>query len=146
MNKTIKLEDLGSKDYKDTWDYQEVLFKGIVDAKIKNRREDTAKPTNNYFLFVEHPHVYTLGKSGDMSNLLVDEVELKEKNARFYKGNRGGEITDHGPGQRGGYPILDVENFFTDIHKYLRFLEDVIIRTLADYGLKAARSEGETGV
>ncbi|WP_282124502.1 lipoyl(octanoyl) transferase LipB [Algibacter mikhailovii] len=146
MNKTIKLEDLGSKDYKDTWDYQEVLFKGIVDAKIKNRREDTAKPTNNYFLFVEHPHVYTLGKSGDMSNLLVDEVQLKEKNARFYKVNRGGDITYHGPGQIVGYPILDLDNFFTDIHKYLRFLEEMIILTLAEYDLQAERSPGETGV
>ncbi|GGZ91470.1 lipoyl(octanoyl) transferase LipB [Algibacter mikhailovii] len=146
MNKTIKLEDLGSKDYKDTWDYQEVLFKGIVDAKIKNRREDTAKPTNNYFLFVEHPHVYTLGKSGDMSNLLVDEVQLKEKNASFYKVNRGGDITYHGPGQIVGYPILDLDNFFTDIHKYLRFLEEMIILTLAEYGLQAERSPGETGV
>ncbi|WP_298534247.1 lipoyl(octanoyl) transferase LipB [uncultured Algibacter sp.] len=146
MNKTIKIEDLGSKDYKQTWDYQEELFKGIVDTKIKNRREDTDIVTSNYFLFVEHPHVYTLGKSGDLANLLVDEDELKAKNARFYKVNRGGDITYHGPGQIVGYPILDLDNFFTDIHKYLRFLEEMIILTLAEYGLKAERSPGETGV
>ena len=146
MNKQIELQDLGLKDYKQTWDYQEALFKGIVDTKIKNRREDAGLITKNYFLFVEHPHVYTLGKSGDMSNLLVDEAQLKEENASFYKVNRGGDITYHGPGQIVGYPILDLDNFFTDIHKYLRFLEEMIILTLAEYGLKAERSPGETGV
>lgn len=146
MNKKIELQDLGFKDYKQTWDYQEQLFKGIVDTKIKNRREDLQLPTDNYFLFVEHPHVYTLGKSGDLSNLLLDENQLKQKGATFYKINRGGDITYHGPGQIVGYPILDLENFFTDIHKYLRFLEEMIILTLAEYGLKAERSEGETGV
>ena len=146
MNKKIELQDLGLKDYKDTWDYQESLFKGIVDTKIKNRREDANLDTNNYFLFVEHPHVYTLGKSGDMSNLLVDEAQLAEKGASFYKVNRGGDITYHGPGQIVGYPILDLDNFFTDIHKYLRLLEEMIILTLAEYGLKAERSKGETGV
>jgi len=146
MNKKIELQDLGLKDYKQTWDYQEQLFKSIVDTKTKNRREDAGLKTNNYFLFVEHPHVYTLGKSGDMSNLLVDEAELKAKNAVFYKVNRGGDITYHGPGQIVGYPILDLDNFFTDIHKYLRFLEEMIILTLAEYGLKAQRSPGETGV
>ena len=146
MNKKIELQDLGLKDYKQTWDYQEQLFKGIVDSKIKNRREKSIKPTNNYFVLVEHPHVYTLGKSGDMSNLLVNEGELKSKNASFYKVNRGGDITYHGPGQIVGYPILDLDNFFTDIHKYLRFLEEMIILTLAEYGLKAERSPGETGV
>lgn len=146
MNKQIELQDLGFKDYKQTWDYQEELFKGIVDTKIKNRREALQVPTNNYFLFVEHPHVYTLGKSGDLSNLLLNESQLQEKGAAFYKINRGGDITYHGPGQIVGYPILDLENFFTDIHKYLRFLEEMIIRTLAEYDLKAERSEGETGV
>ncbi|MDU8885392.1 lipoyl(octanoyl) transferase LipB [Yeosuana sp. MJ-SS3] len=146
MNKIVELQDLGNKDYKDTWDYQESLFKDIVDLKIKNRREQTKIETPNYFLFVEHPHVYTLGKSGDMSNLLVDENQLKEKNASFYKVNRGGDITYHGPGQIVGYPILDLDNFFTDIHKYLRLLEEMIILTLAEYGLKAERSQGETGV
>ncbi len=146
MNKTVKLLDLGHKDYKETWDYQEQLFKGIVDTKVKNRREETNLDTKNYFLFVEHPHVYTLGKSGDLSNLLLNEEQLSAKGAKFYKINRGGDITYHGPGQIVGYPILDLENFFTDIHKYLRLLEEMIILTLAEYGLKASRSEGETGV
>ncbi|ULC59145.1 lipoyl(octanoyl) transferase LipB [Flaviramulus sp. BrNp1-15] len=146
MNKAIQLQDLGLKDYKQTWDYQEELFKGIVDTKIKNRREEAGLKTKNYFLFVEHPHVYTLGKSGDLSNLLLNEEQLTEKGATFYKINRGGDITYHGPGQIVGYPILDLENFFTDIHKYLRLLEEMIILTLAEYGLKAERSPGETGV
>lgn len=146
MNKTVELQELGLKDYKETWDYQEALFKSIVDIKIKNRREDANLETTNYFLFVEHPHVYTLGKSGDMSNLLVNEKQLAEKGATFYKVNRGGDITYHGPGQIVGYPILDLDNFFTDIHKYLRFLEEIIILTLDEYGLKAERSPGETGV
>jgi lipoyl(octanoyl) transferase len=146
MNRQIELRDLGYKDYKETWDFQELLFKGIVDTKIKNRREATGLKTNNYFLFVEHPHVYTLGKSGDLSNLLLNEQQLTEKGATFYKINRGGDITYHGPGQIVGYPILDLENFFTDIHKYLRLLEEMIVLTLAEYGLKAERSPGETGV
>tara|TARA_R110002074_G_scaffold330993_5_gene501443 strand:- start:689 stop:1387 length:699 start_codon:yes stop_codon:yes gene_type:complete len=146
MNKTIKLQDLGTKDFKATWDYQEVLFKDILDTKIKNRREAAGLETDNHFLFVEHPHVYTLGKSGDMSNLLLNESQLTQKGATFYKINRGGDITYHGPGQIVGYPILDLDNFFTDIHKYLRFLEEIIILTLGEYGLKAERSPGETGV
>ncbi len=146
MNKAILLKDLGNKDYKATWDYQEELFKGIVDLKIQNRRENTNINTPNYFLFVEHPHVYTLGKSGDVSNMLLSEKQLSEKGATFYKINRGGDITYHGPGQIVGYPILDLENFFTDIHKYLRLLEEVIILTLAEYNIIGVRSEGETGV
>lgn len=146
MNKRIQLQDLGSKDYKETWDHQESLFKEIVDTKVKNRRENANLETTNYFLFVEHPHVYTLGKSGDMSNLLINEEQLEAKGASFYKVNRGGDITYHGPGQIVGYPILDLENFFTDIHKYLRLLEEMIILTLAEYGLNAERSKGETGV
>tara|TARA_R110000868_G_scaffold204764_2_gene452917 strand:- start:286 stop:1002 length:717 start_codon:yes stop_codon:yes gene_type:complete len=146
MNKEVILTDLGLKDYKDTWDYQELLFKSVLDTKIKNRREELSLATKNYFLFVEHPHVYTLGKSGDMNNLLVDEIQLQKKGATFYKINRGGDITYHGPGQIVGYPILDLDNFFTDIHKYLRFLEEMVILTLAEYGLKAERSQGETGV
>lgn len=146
MNKKVLLQDLDTKDYKETWDYQETLFKAIVDLKIKNRREALSLETPNHFLFVEHPHVYTLGKSGDINNLLVDEARLKEKEATFYKINRGGDITYHGPGQIVGYPILDLDNFFTDIHRYLRFLEEMVILTLAEYGLKAARSNGETGV
>ncbi len=146
VNKNIILEDLGNKDYKETWEYQEQLFNEVRDIKIKNRREDAGLVTPNYFLFVTHPHVFTLGKSGDISNLLVSENELAEKNASFYKINRGGDITYHGPGQIVGYPILDLSNFFTDIHKYLRLLEEMVIRTLAEYGLEAERSPGETGV
>ncbi len=146
MNKNIEVRELGNKDFKVTWEYQERLFKEILDMKIKNRRENAGLETPNYFLFVEHPHVYTLGKSGDMSNLLLSEEQLKEKEATFYKINRGGDITYHGPGQIVGYPILDLDNFFTDIHKYLRFLEEMVILTLAEYGINATRSEGETGV
>lgn len=146
MNKKIFLSDLGLKDYKETWDFQETLFKKIVDTKIQNRQAQTEEPTDNYFLFVEHPHVYTLGKSGDLSNLLLSEQQLVTKGATFYKINRGGDITYHGPGQIVGYPILDLENFFTDIHKYLRLLEETIILTLAEYGLQCERSPGETGV
>ena len=146
MNNTVEIRELGIKDYKETWEYQQELFKTVVDLKIKNRREDTHLETPNYFLFVEHPHVYTLGKSGDFSNLLISEKKLAEIGATYYKINRGGDITYHGPGQVVGYPILDLENFFTDIHKYLRFLEEMIIRTLAEYGLNAERSKGETVV
>ena len=146
MNKRVRLQDLGLKDYKETWDYQERLFQDTVNLKIRNRREEARLETPNHFLFVEHPHVYTLGKSGDIDNLLVNEEELAKKGAKFYKINRGGDITYHGPGQIVGYPILDLDNFFTDIHKYLRFLEEMVILTLADYGIKAERSKGETGV
>ncbi|AVM54837.1 lipoyl(octanoyl) transferase LipB [Capnocytophaga sp. oral taxon 864] len=146
MNKQVIVKDLCNKDYKETWDYQESLFEEIVAQKTNNKANGTNLPTTNYFLFVEHPHVYTLGKSGHIENLLIDEEGLKNKGATFYKINRGGDITYHGPGQIVGYPILDLENFFTDIHKYLRSLEEVIIRTLSDYGLKGERSEGETGV
>jgi lipoyl(octanoyl) transferase len=142
----IQLLDLGNKDYKETWEYQEELFKEIVDIKIQNRNTTSSIPTPNFFLYVTHPHVYTLGKSGDVSNLLLSEKQLIDKGATFYKINRGGDITYHGPGQIVGYPILDLENFFTDIHKYLRFLEEAIILTLAEYGLKTERSPGETGV
>tara|TARA_R100000935_G_C2834845_1_gene167473 strand:- start:2236 stop:2949 length:714 start_codon:yes stop_codon:yes gene_type:complete len=146
VNKVLNIQDLGRKDYKLTWEYQEQLFKEILDIKIKNRREDAGLETPNHFLFVEHPHVYTLGKSGDLDNLLIDEKKLAAIGATFYKINRGGDITYHGPGQIVGYPILDLENFFTDIHKYLRLLEEMVILTLAEYGLKAERSNGETGV
>jgi lipoyl(octanoyl) transferase len=154
MNKTIQLQDLGKKDYKLTWDYQEELFKQIVDIKIQNRNSNSQNghteldevQTPNFLLFVTHPHVYTLGKSGDLTNLLLSEQQLQAKGATFYKINRGGDITYHGPGQIVGYPILDLENFFTDIHKYLRFLEEAIILTLAEYNITGTRSQGETGV
>lgn len=148
LNKKVKFIDLGKKDYKETWDYQETLFSQTVDKKIQNRKtspEDQVA-TENYLIFVEHPHVYTLGKSGELSHLLLDEKGLEEKEATFYKINRGGDITYHGPGQLVGYPILDLENFFTDIHKYLRLLEEAIILTLADYGIEGGRIEGLTGV
>lgn len=146
MNRNILLKELSLKDYKETWDYQTELLQEIVDTKIANRRNSASEITKNHFLFVEHPHVYTLGKSGDLSNLLLNKEQLKKKGATFYKINRGGDITYHGPGQLVGYPILDLENFFTDIHKYLRLLEETIILTIAEYGIKGTRSEGETGV
>jgi lipoyl(octanoyl) transferase len=145
-NKKVQVKDLGLRDYKESWDYQEQLFQEILDLKIKNRRENLEVATPNYLLMVEHPHVYTLGKSGKAEHLLLSEEQLSNKNASFYKINRGGDITYHGPGQLVGYPILDLDNFFTDIHKYLRLLEEVIISTLNEYGLKAERSKGETGV
>jgi lipoyl(octanoyl) transferase len=146
MNKIIQFQDLGIQDYKTTWEYQEELFNEVVNLKIQNRREGTSFDTPNFLIFVEHPHVYTLGKSGDLENLLLNEKQIESKGATFYKINRGGDITYHGPGQIVGYPILDLDNFFTDIHKYLRFLEESIILTLREYGLESGRSEGETGV
>ena len=146
MNRNILLKELSLKDYKETWDYQTELLQEIVDTKIANRRNSESEITKNHFLFVEHPHVYTLGKSGDLSNLLLNREQLKKKGATFYKINRGGDITYHGPGQIVGYPILDLENFITDIHKYLRLLEETIILTIAEYGIKGTRSGGETGV
>ena len=146
MNKKVTFEDLGLIDYKKCWDYQEMLFSKILALKSANRKYNQSKVTKNYLIFCEHPHVYTLGKSGDKTNLLVSEDYLKSRGAAFYKINRGGDITYHGPGQIVGYPILDLDNFFTDIHKYLRLLEEAVILTLKEYGLKAERSEKETGV
>ncbi len=142
----INLQDLGIKDYKETWDYQEELFDAIIQLKRRNRNENLSLNTPNHFLFVEHPHVYTLGKSGDLNNLLLNEKQLHEKGITFHKINRGGDITYHGYGQIVGYPILDLDNFFNDIHKYMRFLEETMIQVLAEYNLKGERSEGETGV
>ncbi|MDB4047557.1 lipoyl(octanoyl) transferase LipB [Flavobacteriaceae bacterium] len=146
MNKQLIIKELGLKDYKETWDYQEDLFAKTVALKVQNKKQATYLPTPNHFIFVEHPHVFTLGKSGNLDHLLVSEAVLREKEASFYKINRGGDITYHGPGQIVGYPILDLENFFTDIHKYLRLLEETVILTLAEYGITATRSPGETGV
>lgn len=143
----VLYQDLGLIDYQKAWDYQEELFKFNVDAKIENRKsEQTVIETKNHLLFCEHPHVYTLGKSGDETHLLLSEALLKQKGATYYKINRGGDITYHGPGQIVGYPILDLDYFFTDIHKYLRFLEEIIILTLAEYNIKGDRYEGYTGV
>ena len=145
-NKTIHVQELGQQSYKTCWDYQEKLFQGIIDLKRANRNNDSIQVTPNYLLFVEHPPVFTLGKSGKIEHLLLTEQQLTEKKIAFYKSNRGGYITYHGPGQIVGYPILDLDHFFTDIHRYLRTLEEVIIATLSDYGLQATRSDGETGV
>jgi len=145
MQKVI-FRDLGLIDYKKAWDYQEKLFQEIIDIKSRNRKEGTSVATQSRLLFCEHPHVYTLGKSGDEKNLLVNEDYLKSRGATFYKINRGGDITYHGPGQIVGYPILDLDNFFTDIHKYLRYLEEVVIKTIEEYGIEGERSGGETGV
>lgn len=144
----VIFRDLGSIDYKEAWDYQEKLFAEITDIKAKNRSlvPEIQIQTKNYLLFCEHPHVYTLGKSGDEKNLLLNNNQLVSKEATFYKVNRGGDITYHGPGQIVGYPILDLDNFFTDIHKYLRFLEEVIILTLKEYRIEAGRYQGLTGV
>lgn len=146
MNKRVEFIDWGLIDYQDAWTKQEAVFDQTVTLKIQNRTNNTALETPNYLIFCEHPHVYTLGKSGKPENLLLDEEGLKEKAATYYKINRGGDITYHGPGQIVGYPILDLDNFFTDIHLYLRTLEEAVILTLADYGIKAGRYAGFTGV
>jgi lipoyl(octanoyl) transferase len=148
INKRVEFRDLGRMDYQKAWDYQETIFAETVALKIKNRNLPSSEQviTPNHLLFVEHPHVYTLGKSGKPENLLLDEAGLEKHLASYYKINRGGDITYHGPGQLVGYPILDLDNFFTDIHKYLRLLEEAIILTLEDYGVKAGRIDGLTGV
>ncbi len=148
INKKVKFINLGSIDYQEAWNYQTKLFDDVVATKIENRKrqEHDEEETENYLIFCVHPHVYTLGKSGSEDNLLLDEKGLKEKQASYYKINRGGDITYHGPGQLVGYPILDLDNFFTDIHKYLRLLEEAVILTLEEYGIKAGRIEGLTGV
>lgn len=145
-NKKTQFRHLGTIDYKEAWDYQEELFSGIVNSKIENRKNNALIPTENYLLFCNHPNVYTLGKSGDPQNLLLSQKELESKNISYYKINRGGDITYHGPGQIVGYPILDLDNFFTDIHKYLRYLEEAIILTLGDYQVQSGRIDGLTGV
>lgn len=149
INKTVEVIDLGTDDYKCVWDYQESIFKKTVDQKIFNRKTEYPEErltTNNYLIFCQHPHVYTLGKSGSIENLLLDEQGLKDHYAQFYRINRGGDITYHGPGQLVAYPILDLDNFFNDIHKYLRLLEEAVILTLADFNISAGRINGLTGV
>lgn len=147
-NKSVYFRDLGIIDYKEAWDYQEKIFSDVVAQKVANRNlaPEEQLPTDNYLLFCQHPHVYTLGKSGKEEHLLLDSNHRKEKNVEYYRINRGGDITYHGPGQLVGYPILDLDNFFTDIHKYIRSLEEAVIRTLAEYGLNAGRIDGLTGV
>ena len=143
---SAKFKDIGLIEYKKAWEFQEVFFNKTLEIKSKNRNEGTNIKTENYLIFCEHPHVYTLGNSGNQNNLLVNEKYLKSRGASFYKTNRGGDITYHGPGQIVGYPIFDLDNFFNDIGKYLRLLEECIILTLAEYGIKGERSKGETGV
>jgi lipoyl(octanoyl) transferase len=142
----VRVQDLGLIDYKEAWDLQEALLKKGVDCKIENRKNDTNILPEQHLLFCEHPHVYTLGKSGAAEHLLLDQAHLERINAQFFKINRGGDITYHGPGQLVMYPILDLEQFFTDIHKYMRFLEEAVIETLAHFGINATRLEGLTGV
>lgn len=146
MNKEVEFIDWGLTDYQEAWDRQEEILTETVAIKTKNRTDNLTLATPNYLIFNEHPHVYTLGKSGHPENLLLDEEGLIRKKATYYKINRGGDITYHGPGQIVGYPILDLDNFFTDIHLYLRTLEEAVILTLADYGIVAGRYEGYTGV
>ncbi len=133
-------------DYQEAWNYQEQLFRQVIDLKVANRKRAHPRPTPNYLLFCQHPHVYTLGKSGDINNLLLNSEQLTRNQATFHRINRGGDITYHGPGQIVGYPILDLDNFFTDIHQYLRTIEEGVIQTLADYQLEAGRINGLTGV
>ena len=146
----VKFINLGLIDYKEAWDFQEKLFQAIIDVKRANRKREDARialePIQSKLVFCEHPHVFTLGKSGQQSHLLVNENQLSEKGANFYKINRGGDITYHGPGQLVGYPIFDLDHFFTDIHKYLRYLEEAVIRTLAEYSINGGRIKGATGV
>jgi lipoyl(octanoyl) transferase len=148
LNKSITIKDLGLIDYQEGWDFQEKLFNDVVSTKLNNRDKPAEEQTEtpNYLIFCEHPHVYTLGKSGKKENLLLDEDGLEQKEASYYKINRGGDITYHGPGQLVCYPILDLDNFFEDIHKYLRLLEQAVIDTLDQYGIKAGRIDGLTGV
>ena len=146
QNKQVQLIELGRTSYQEALKIQEDLFNQIIAVKRANRQNDIQEPTKNYLLWVEHTPVFTLGKSGKEEHLLLDKERLKEKEIEFYATNRGGDITFHGPGQIVGYPILDLDNFFTDIHKYLRLLEEMVILTLKEYGIEGTRSKGETGV
>ena len=145
-NKKIILKDIGRTSFSDAWKFQEDVFQKIIDQKVQNRALEKKIETNNYLIFTEHNPVYTIGKSGDMSNLLLSENQLKDKEIEFFKINRGGDITFHGPGQIMGYPILDLDNFFTDINIYLRSLENTIIDTLMLYDISGFTIKGETGV
>lgn len=148
MNKNTRFIKLGLIDYKEAWDYQTEIFNRIVSVKSENRSLPVAEqhPTENYLIFCEHPHVFTLGKTGDDQNLLIPKEQLRSIKASYYHTNRGGDITYHGPGQIVGYPVIDMENFFTDIHKYMRLMEEAIIQTLEEFGIQAGRITGLTGV
>jgi len=145
-NKKILVKDIGKLSFSDAWQYQEKIFKTIIDQKVQNRSLNEKVETENFLILTEHSHVYTMGKSGDISNLLIDKEELIKREIEFFKINRGGDITYHGPGQIMGYPIFDLDNFFTDINLYLRKLEEVIINTLKSYNLTGFTIKGETGV
>ena len=145
-NKNIQIVELGIKSFMDALLIQEKYFNEIINIKRSNRKSENKTVTENFMLWVEHTPVITLGKSGKDKNLLLNKNELKKKKIEYYQTNRGGDITFHGPGQIVGYPILDLDNFFTDIHKYLRFLEEIVILTLKEYNLSCERSQGETGV
>jgi lipoyl(octanoyl) transferase len=142
----VIFKQLGLIDYKEAWDFQEEIFQNTIGEKIRIRNGENDLITKNYLLFCQHPHVFTLGKSGSEDNLLLNDSELTENNASFYKINRGGDITYHGPGQLVAYPIFDLDHFFSDIHKYLRFLEQAVIDTLLEYNIESSRVEGLTGV
>jgi lipoyl(octanoyl) transferase len=148
INKDVYVKDLGSIDFKEAWDFQTAIFEKSLGVKTANRdlSDQLQKPTDNFLIFCQHPHVYTLGKSGKENNLLVSQEQLNSLEATFYQINRGGDITYHGPGQLVCYLIIDLENFFTDIHKYMRFLEEAVIQTLAEFNLRAGRIGGLTGV
>jgi len=148
LNKQTEFIDLGLIDYQEAWDYQTKLFQSILDVKSGNRSlpDDQQQQTKNYLLFCEHPHVYTLGKSGDEENLLIKKENLSDIGATYYHINRGGDITYHGPGQLVVYPVIDMENFFTDIHQYMRLLEESVILTLKELGISSTRINGLTGV
>ncbi len=150
MNKKVIFEDIGLMEYQEAWDYQTKIFEETIAVKSTNRKKEdnglVAEPTKNHLIFCEHPHVYTLGKSGKESHLLMNSTQLEDNNISYHKINRGGDITYHGPGQIVGYPIFDLDNFFTDIHKYLRFIEEGVILTLEEYGIKSGRIDGLTGV
>lgn len=146
MKPIVHFQNLGLIDYQEAWDFQEELFKKTIDLKIRIRNGESDLKTENHLLFCEHPHVFTLGKSGSIANLLLNESGLEQKEAKYYKINRGGDITYHGPGQLVAYPIFDLDQFFTDIHKYMRFLEEAVILTLKEFGISAGRVEGLTGV
>ena len=146
MLPSVTCHYLGEIDYKEAWEFQEKLFQEGIQQKIAVRNGECSQPPQNHLIFCEHPHVFTLGKSGDRENLLIDQSELDDKEAQFYQINRGGDITYHGPGQLVVYPIFDLEQFFTDIHKYMRYLEEAVIRTIAKYGVQGERFDGLTGV
>jgi len=148
MNRKVTFRDIGLIDYKEAWDYQESLFREVVNKKLANRSlgEEEKVFTGNYLLFCEHPHVFTIGKSGSEDNLLIKQENLSQRNIAYYKINRGGDITYHGPGQVVAYPILNLDYFFTDIHRYMRSLEEAVIRMLAEYGIMGDRLKGMTGV